>query len=84
MQVDVHLSSKTPNRDCEAMEKNSVLVLAHLFKASTIGMSPLSLDWSNGGNKELVGGDVALVGLLRALKELRSTYCKFPCLCSGL
>lgn len=76
LQVDIHLQSSHPKSDCEAMEKKSVLVLAHLFKARTMGYSPLDIDWESGRNSRLLDNNQALIAALKRLQSVRTRYSK--------
>lgn len=76
MQVDIYLRSSNAPVMCEAMEMRSILLLAELFKASTVGFDPLCLDWTKEQNAELVENDEAAIVSLKALQNLSHDYCE--------
>jgi hypothetical protein len=78
MQVDffVNNSTATAKMLCEAMETNAVYVLAELFKASTAGFDPLSMDWDSEEAIKLVDNEIGVSRCLRELQSLCQEYCK--------
>ncbi len=83
MQVDIYLRSERADLDCQEMDESAILMVTEIYKASTAGFNPLSLDWDEEENAMLVAGNFNTVETLRNLQCLSQEYCEFRVLYAG-
>jgi len=77
LQVDIYLNGTEPLKMIRAMEDNAVKSLVKAFVDSTSRVNPLTIDWNDNRNAELVGSDADLVYAFQDLQNLRDEYCEF-------
>lgn len=83
LQVDIYLNEESPSAAITAMESSAVNALVDLFQKSTNGLNPLTIDWGEQRNWDLLGADPDMIYAMQDLQDLAQEYGKSRSPCSS-